>query len=496
VETLDGAGINLNQRFFDAFFPGQVDRSMMRLRRFLSFALSALACLALLAVPAAAPVRAQEAGGRRSHIDFIRDAEIEHYLRELVTPIFRAAEIDPASVNLVLIKDSTINAFVAGGMNMFLYTGLLQITDSPEQLVGVMAHETGHIAGGHLIRGSAAMESASAEAIIGTLLGVAAGVAAGRGDVAIGAIGGAQQVAERNFLSFSRMQEASADAAGMHFLDVAGITTRGMMEFMEKLADQELLPPDRQAEYVRTHPLTQDRVDTIKYHLEHSPLADKKLDPKFAVMHERMKAKLLGFLQPETALLRYTDKDPRLPARYARAIALYQTNQLPRALTVVDTLLRDEPDNPFFMELKAQMLFENGHVEESVGLYKQSVALQPDSALLRVAYAHAMLESKNDARLDSVIQQLTEANRLEEREPETWRYLAAAWGRKAEISKNPQDEALVSYGLAEEALARGADREAKQFADRALKGLPKASPYYLRAQDIKLSVDLDEREHR
>ena len=206
-------------------------------------------------------------------------------------------------------------------------------------------------------------------------------------------------------------------------------------------------------------------------------------------MHERMKAKLLGFLQPETALLRYTDKDQRLSARYARAIALYRTTQLPRALPLTDSLIQQEPAHPFFYELKAQMLFENGRVDEAVTLYKKAVDLLPESALLRVAYGHTLLESKNPAHLDLAIQQMTEANRIEPHDPETWRFLAAAWGKKFEITKDPRDEGLVSYALAEEAAAQGVDKEAQRYADRALKTLTKGTPYWLRAQDIKLSVD-------
>ncbi len=446
-----------------------------------------LALILTLCAGFALPAQAQ----RAPHFEFIRDAEIEHYLRTLATPIFRAADIDPNAVSIALIKSNAVNAFVAGGMNEFFFTGLLQMTESPEQLAGIIAHETGHIAGGHLVRGSEAMRNASAQAILGMVLGVAAGVASGNGQATAAAISGAQNVAERGLLSFSRAQESSADAAGLSFLDRAGVSSNGMLAFMKKLAGQELLPSDRQVEYVRTHPLTQDRIDAVAHHLETSPYADSHEDPKFQVMHERMKAKLMGFLQPQTALLRTTDKDPRISARYARAIAFYQTNQLPRALALTDGLLREEPDNPFFYELKAQMLFENSRVDEAVALYKKAVDLLPDSALLRVAYGHALLESKNADNLDLAIRQLTEANRLEEREPETWRFLASAWGKKAELTKDQQYEGLVSYALAEEAVARGADKEAQQFADRALKVLPKSTPYWLRAQDIKLSIDTE-----
>jgi predicted Zn-dependent protease len=426
-----------------------------------------------------------------SGISMIRDAEIENYLRSLAAPIYRAADIDPDSVSIFIVNSNVVNAFVAEGMNEFFYTGLLLLTDSPEQLAGVIAHETGHIAGGHLVRGREAMSNASAEAILGMLLGVAAGVASGNGQVAMGAISGSQQIAERNMLSFSRGVESSADSAGMSYLDKAGVTTRGMEEFMHKLGAQDMIPVDRQVQYVRTHPLTQDRIDAVDHHLENSSLANKKLDPKFTVMHERMKAKLMGYLQPQTALLRYTDKDPRLPARYARAIALYQSNQLPRALALTDGLIKEEPGNPFFIELKAQMLFENGRVDDAVALYKQANGLLPDSALLRVEYAHALLESKHPESLDEAIHQLTEANRKEPHDPEIWRLLASAWGQKNETTKDPKYGGYASYALAEEAAAKGANREAKQYADRALKVLPKGSPYWLRAQDIKLSTDTD-----
>jgi predicted Zn-dependent protease len=470
------------------------DGVLMSLARFfssLTFALVAFGLAFGLTAPGLSFAQSNQGGEK---IEMIRDAEIEHYLRALATPIYRSAGIDPASVSIYLIKSSVINAFVAEGMNEFFYTGLLQLTDTPEQLAGVIAHETGHITGGHLIRGREAMSNASAEAIIGMLLGVAAGVASGNGQVAMGAISGAQQLAERNLLSFSRAQEAAADAAGMSFLDRTSITTRGMDEFMKKLGAQDLMPVDRQVQYVRTHPLTQDRIDAVEHHLEGSPHAKDNLDPKFAVMHERMKAKLMGFLQPETALLRYTDKDARVSARYARAIALYQTNQMQRALAITDGLIKEEPSNPFFYELKAQMLFEHAHVDEAVPLYKKAVEMVPDSALLRLEYGHALVESKTTSFIDTAIQQLTEANRMQPHDPETWRLLAAAWGRKSETTGDSQYGALASYALAEEASARGAKKEARQYADRAIKALPKGSPYWLRAQDIKL--DAADEEHR
>jgi len=437
-----------------------------------------------------APAMAQESSSRGEQIEFIRDAEIENYLHELADPVYRAAGLDPQSITIVVVGSNVVNAFVADGMNEFFYTGLLLLTDTPEQMVGVMAHETGHIAGGHLIRGREAMDNASSEAILGMILAAAASVAARDGQAAAAGMSGSEQIAERSFLGFSRSVEASADAAGMSFLDKSGISTRGMLEFFKKLEDQNLLPEDRQTEYVRTHPLTADRIQAVQGHLDNSPpaLRDAKLPQKFYEMHERMKAKLLGYLEPERALLRYTDKDPRIPARYALAIAAYRTSQLDRATKLVDGLIHDEPDNPFFYELKAQMLFENGRVEDAVAGYKKANDLLPNSSLLKQAYGHALIESKSPANIDLAIKELLESNRLEDREPLTWRLLASAWGQKAERTHDVQYDGMVTYALAEEAVANGKDKVAGQLATRAMKALPKGSPYWLRAQDIKLST--------
>ncbi|MEJ0062706.1 MAG: M48 family metalloprotease [Alphaproteobacteria bacterium] len=415
-----------------------------------------VALIALLLPPL--PAWAQQA----PQLSYIRDAEIEYDIRTMVTPLMRAASLDPDAVNFVLIQDNNVNAFVAGGMNLFIYTGLLQYTDNPSQLVGVIAHELGHIAGGHLVRGTEAMRNASTGAILGMIAGLAAGILSKNAQAGMGALGGAQELAARNFFSFSRAQEGTADAAGMHFLDDAGFSSRGMLEFMRKLKGQEYMPNDRQEEFVRTHPLTQDRVNAIAEHVEHSPLTSKKLPAEYDDMHARIKAKLLGFLQPENALLRFTDRDPRLTARYARAIALYRTNRLDKALALTDTLIREEPDNPFFHELRGQMLYENSRIPESIAAYRRSVTLLPASALLQAAFGNALLQSNAAADLDESVTHLQESVRIEPHTPSTWRSLATAWGRKAEIGGDKIYRGMATYALAEEALAHDAPDEAQK----------------------------------
>lgn len=437
--------------------------------------------LALTFSASSSPAKDERRTGPR--LNYIRDAEIEHNLQVMLAPIMQAAGLEPQAVRFILVQDNVINAFVAGGMNVFVYTGLIQKTDTPDQLIGVLAHELGHIAGGHLVRGTEAARNASIEAILGMVAGVAVGVLAGNSEAGIAAIGGAQELAQRNFFSFSRAQEGSADAAALRYFDSAGWSAQGFLDFMKKLQGQDYLPNGRQTQYVLTHPLTVDRVDAVNQHVIHSEFSRNKLDPLYADLHERIKAKLVGFLQPHQALLRYGEKDTAFTHRYARAIALYRTNKLEQALALTDELIAAEPANPFLQELRGQMLYENGRVAEAIAAYRLSVKGEPHSALLRAALGQALLQSGGAAADDEAVTHLLEAARIEPASPSVWRGLATAWGRD---DKSPASLGLADYALAEEALAAGDNALAQERAARALKKLPANSPYRLRAQDIQL----------
>ena len=323
--------------------------------------------VALTAPPAAAQ-------GRR--LSFIRDAEIEHIIGRFAEPIFEVAGIDPDAVGIYLVSDSRPNAFVTGGQNMFFTTGLLIQTTGPDQLIGVIAHETGHMAGGHLARGQEQLESAQRTALVSALLGVAAAIAAGDAGAGAAVISGGQHVAERSFLTYSRTMETAADQAGVTYLDSVGITSEGMLSFFEQLEDQELLPQSRQAEYVRTHPLTRDRIEFVRQHVRNSPATGRPLPDEDIDAYRRIQAKLIGFLEPRAAISRYRN-DQTISGRYARAIAQFRIGNLGEALGLMDGLIAAEPNNPFFHELKGQMLLENGDPAAARGSYERANALFP-----------------------------------------------------------------------------------------------------------------------
>jgi predicted Zn-dependent protease len=414
-------------------------------------------------------------------LQFLRDAETEHIIREMSRPILEAAAVDPEAVEFVLVNDSSLNAFVAGGQNIFLHTGLLLHSDDPLQLLGVIAHETGHIAGGHLVRLRDAIEGASAQALLGMLLGVGAALATGDAGAAAAVGMGTAEMARRNALSFNRTQESAADQAGLSYLERSGMSARGMLDFLEYLAGQELRLRSGNVEYLRTHPLTRDRIDAVRFHVERSRFSDAPPRPDVVEGHRRIRAKLYAYLNPAGALRRYREDDRSVVARYARTYAHYRRTDIPRALEAVDGLIADEPDNPFFHELRGQMLFENGRIAEAVPSLRRSVELMPRSALLQTSYAHALLEGGDPAGLDPAIRALETALSIEPRSPEAWRLTAVAWNRKGDAGR-------TAYATAEAALSRGDRAAAAHWAERALERLPAGSPAWLRAQDIRVAI--------
>ncbi|MGE5505521.1 MAG: M48 family metalloprotease [Actinomycetota bacterium] len=404
---------------------------------------------------------------------------MENTIRTYATPLFQAAGLDPEAVRIHLLVDNTLNAFVAGGQNMFFHTGLLIRTESPSQLIGVIAHETGHIAGGHLIRAQDAASNISTEALIGMLLGAAAGAASGRGEVIGATMLGANQIAMRSMLAFTRSQEQQADQMAIRFLDATHQSAQGMLQFFDILGDQELLVAARQDPYVRTHPLTRDRVAFVREQVEHSRWNDQPTPPQWTEMHRRMRAKLFAFLEPPVRTFqRYKDTDASIEARYARAIALYRKPDIEAAVEAIDALIKERPKDPYFWELKGQMLYENGRGAEAIAPYRRAVELLPDNALLLSELGTCEVEIEDPALLKDAEKNLSIAVQREPDDAMTWQRLGTAFSRDG-------NEGMASYAMAEHLLLLGKLSEADYHAGRAEQLLGKTGPIWLRIQDIK-----------
>ncbi|MEM7650843.1 MAG: M48 family metalloprotease [Pseudomonadota bacterium] len=420
----------------------------------------------------------------------IRDTEIENIFAEWATPLIKTSEVGENGVNIVLVQSNQINAFVAGGANIFFYTGLIKKTDGPGEVIGVLAHELGHIAGGHLIAMQSALERASYESILGAVLGLGAAVLTGSGEAATAIIAGSQNIAGRRFLSHSRVNESSADQAAYEYMSRAEINPSGLASFLQKLENEELLPASQQSEYVRTHPITRNRILAADALIEKSPLKDQAMPERWVEQHARMKAKLVSFISPAQVAWAYPEDDTSIAARYARSIAAYRLNDIPTALRGIDALIGAEPENPYFHELKGQMLVDFSRIEEAIGPYRKSVEMLPNAPLLRVALAHALIQSGNDqARLREAVTHLDRALIKESRSSRAHRLMATAQGRLG-------NESLAKLHLAEEAVLQRRYPYAKAQAESALQGFQTGSTEWIKTKDVLTHIANIERMQR
>jgi predicted Zn-dependent protease len=443
------------------------------------FAVSLMALLAVVALALTWPAHTARAQG----MSLIRDAEIENTIRDWATPLLRAAGIAPESVTFRMVNEDSLNAFVTLGNRMFLHTGLLARSETPGQVIGVMAHEIGHIAGGHAVRMKDELERARMLSMITSALGMAAAAGTGRGDVGAAVMMGGSSAAMRNFFSYSRTQESSADQAALKYLRATGQNADGLVDFFEILGDQEMLLSNQQDAYVRTHPLTRDRITTLRREVEASDLPPAGDTAADRMRHARMVAKLSAFLKtPGSTFQKYPDTDTSLPARYARAIAWYRQGKLDQAVPLIDALLTEYPEDPYFHELKGQMLLENGRVAESLASYRRAVELAPNEPLIRIAFAHALVETGDDSLLETAESNLTQALEAERAAGFAWRLLATVYGRR-------DDMTMASYAMAESALLNGDPTQARFHAERAERGLKTGEPVWLRVQDVKQRAD-------
>lgn len=423
-----------------------------------------------LAVMAAAPVPA-------SALSLIRDAETEELLRSYSTAIFGAAGLNPGSVNIYLVNDNQINAFVAGGQNVFFTTELLLEFDTPGEIKGVIAHEVGHIAGGHLARAQDALKGTAAIAIASLMLGVGAAVM-GSPEAGMGIMTGGSHVAQRNYLAYSRSQESSADQAAANYLEMTGESAEGLLEVMHAFSGQEALNAPNQDPFARSHPMSSDRIASLQERIEKSRYRGRKDPPELIEAHLRMQGKLYGFVKPPAQTFRkFPPADTSIKARYARAVAHYQRGDIDLGIREIDSLIAEAPDNPFYYELKGQMLFENGRVQEAIGPHSQAVALKPESPLLRVNLAQAMLATEDPAYLAPSLESLRLAMRQDPEISIGWHQLAIAYARDGQ-------EGMAALASAERYFRDNNRRDAFMHAQRALKMLPEGSPGSFRAQDI------------
>lgn len=414
---------------------------------------------------------------------FIRDAEIEFALQTYSRPILKAAGLPPENVSIIIVQDPSLNAFVAEGMNIFIHTGLISESEDPLVLTGVIAHEVGHIAGGHLIRKNEAYSQAILSTALSYVLG-AASIAAGSSDAGAAIITGGQHIAHRNILSHSRIQEQSADQAALNFLERSELSAKGLLSLLEKLGSRETLFYNDIDPYTLTHPLSQDRISHIRNHLISSPTADIAVPESWKILQQRIVAKIKAFLDdPQKTLAAYPESDNSVKARYARSIAYHKKGELALAIKEIDALLEQSPEDPYFNELKGQILFENGKVDESITYYRKSSKIIPETPILKFQLAASLVASNDKRNLPEAISLLNEVVVKNSKDVGAWHLLGIAYGKNEQIG--------MSYlALAEEASIVGKKEEALDFIKRAEPLFEEKDPALLRARDIRKFLEL------
>lgn len=432
---------------------------------------------AIIATPSF--VAAQENKGPR----LLRDTEIEQLLKEYTRPILRTAGLEKQNIQVVIINDGSFNAFVADGRRIFVNYGALTQSLTPNQLIGVLAHETGHLAGGHLSKLREQLSRAQTQMIIAMLLGAGAVVAGGgrsggAGEAGMAALMGPQEMIKRNLLSYQRQQEENADRAGVKFLNATGQSSKGMYETFKRFGADSLFAARGSDPYQMSHPMPAERVAALEGLAKASPYWDKKDDPALLLRHEMMRAKTAGFMErPDTIARRYPSNIDTLPARYARAISSYLHGDLRNALPQIDALIQVQPANPYFYELRGQALLERGRPTDAVAPLRKAVQLSNNAPLIEMLLGQALVASDNKAYTEEAIAILRGAVAREAEAPIGYTQLAMAYGRKG-------DYAQADLASAQAAYLRGDNKTARDLATRAKTRFAVGTPGWVKADDI------------
>lgn len=449
-------------------------------------ALSARLIAALTAAAMAlAPLGAHAQSDGPKGPPLLRDTETEQLLRDYTRPILRAAGLEKQNIQVVIINDPAFNAFVADGHRIFVNYGALLQSQSPNQLIGVLAHETGHLAGGHLSKLRIQLAQAQTQMIVAMLLGVGAIVAGARsgpnssaGNIGAAAIAGPQEMIRRNLLSYQRQQEENADRAGVKFLTATGQSAKGMYETFKRFTDESLFSARGADPYAQSHPMPAERVAALADLARSSPYWDKKDDPALQMRHDMMRAKVSGFMErADTVYRRYPASDNSLPARYARAIATYLHGDPRSAQAQIDGLIQSQPNNPYFYELRGQALIEGGKPAEAVAPLRKALALTNGAPLIEMMLGQALVATENKATTDEAVRILRAALAREPEAPLGYMQLAMAYGRQGNYAEADLASAQAAY-------LRGDNKTSRELASRAKTRFPVGSPGWVKADDI------------
>ena len=430
----------------------------------------------MLTVSAVRPAYAQQ---RDSGPSVLRDTETERLFKDMARPLIVAAGLDPNNVNVVLLNDPEINAFVATGQTVYVQSGLLMATDNVNQLQGVVAHELGHVVAGDAIRSESGAKAATGISLLSLVLAAAA-IAVGAGDAGMGIMMAGQRAAEGQFMAFTRGQEATADASAARFLSKAGVSGKGILDFFGKLQNQEYrLAIYSKDSFDRDHPLNSERIEALGQTLRIDPAWAKPTDPELEARFQRVRAKLMGYVDPKLAVTKYPERDQSVPGHYARAYAYHLGGYPDKAQSEADALLALDPHDPYFLELKGQILLEDGKPAEAIVPLREAVRRSNEAPMIAAMLGHALVATEDPKNFAEAKQILKVAVNRDNQDPFAWLQLGIIYDREGDLAR-------AALATAERSNLEDQPKMAYASAQMAMKGIPPGTPDYLRAQDIMM----------
>jgi predicted Zn-dependent protease len=431
----------------------------------------------ILAIATVQPALAQDDSDAGPQI--LRDTETEALLKDMARPLIVAGKLDPNSVQIVLLNDPEINAFVSKGQIVYVQSGLLEAADNVNQLQGVVAHELGHVIAGDSIRSVQGEKVPTAISILSLVLGAVA-IAAGAGEAGMGIMQAGQRAAIGEMMAYTRVQESTADATGARLLSGAGISGKGLLDFFSKLQNLEYrLAIYSKDSFDRDHPLSSERIQALSQNLKSDPAWSKPPDPALDARFQRVKAKLLGYIDPKQAVIKYPERDQSVPAHYARAYAYHLGGYPDKAVSEADALLATNPHDPYFLELKGQILLEGGKPKEAIPILREAVQRSNEAPMIAAMLGHALVATEDPKNFAEAKQILKVAVNRDNEDPFAWYQLGIIYDREG-------DQARASLATAERSNLQGDPKMALASAEMAMKGIPPGTPDWIRAQDIAM----------
>lgn len=365
----------------------------------------------------------------RAQAPTLDDPVLQDYLEHLIYRLAANSQLKDRRIDLVLINNPTLNAFAAPGGIVGVHQGLFSYAQTEHEISAILAHELAHLSGRHFARKLAENKKNTAINLAGFIAGIVLAATAG-GDAGLAALTSTQGIAQNQFLKYSRERESEADRVGIDTLIDAGMDPRAMAYMFERLQQASRYSTgNRIPEFLRTHPVTTDRIADSYNQANKVAKATYPLTLNYQLMRARARAITTNNLIDEVARFRdglnNSDEVLQTANRYGLVLTLTRELRLDEARAEITRLKKAYPLNIPFRIAEADIFAKAQQPELAISILKEALAISPRNYPLSVAYAETfLLARKPHAALEVLIPISVERPNDEY----VWYLLAEAYG--------------------------------------------------------------------